>query len=73
MDAHQKRQDALFYDVYTRVADCHLSEIGAEVQWHDVEVELDDPDSEDDGRWGGTRKYFTLPIYRLPIAQLKKE
>lgn len=63
--------DALFYDVYTRVSDCHLSEVGAEVEWHDVEVGLDDPG--DGGRWGGIRKYFTLPIYRLPIAQLKKE
>ncbi|KAH0827809.1 arginine methyl transferase [Lanmaoa asiatica] len=63
--------NALFYDVYTRVSDCHLSEIGAEVHWHDIEVGLDDP--EDGERWGGTRKYFTLPIYRLPIAQLKKE
>ncbi|KAF8554730.1 hypothetical protein OG21DRAFT_1508615 [Imleria badia] len=65
--------NALFYDVYTRVSDCHLSEIGAEVNWHDVEVGLPEDDSEDDSRWGGTRKYFTLPIYRLPIAQLKKE
>ncbi|KAF8444538.1 arginine methyl transferase [Boletus edulis BED1] len=56
---------------YTRVSDCHLSEIGATVDWHDVEVGLNDP--EDDSRWGGTRRYFTLPIYRLPIAQLKKE
>ncbi|KAF8135479.1 hypothetical protein EV363DRAFT_1320810 [Boletus edulis] len=63
--------NALFYDVYTRVSDCHLSEIGAAVDWHDVEVGLNDP--EDDSRWGGTRRYFTLPIYRLPIAQLKKE
>jgi len=65
--------NALFYDVYTRVSDCHLSEIGADVQWHDVEVGLPVDNPEDDGRWGGTRKYFTLPIYRLPVAQLKKE
>lgn len=71
VDAYQRHQDALFYDVYTRVSDCHLSEIGADVHWHDVEVGLDDPG--DDERWGGTRKYFALPIYHLPIAQLKKE
>ncbi|KAI9569598.1 hypothetical protein HD554DRAFT_2089387 [Boletus coccyginus] len=63
--------NALFYDVYTCVSDCHLSEIGAKVEWHDVEVGPDGPG--DEGRWGGIRKYFTLPIYRLPIAQLKKE
>ncbi|KAG8213881.1 hypothetical protein J3R82DRAFT_10625 [Butyriboletus roseoflavus] len=65
--------NALFYDVYTRVSDCHLSEIGTDVDWHDIEVGLDDSDPGDGGRWGETRKYFTLPIYRLPIAQLKKE
>lgn len=62
--------NAVFYDVYTRVSDCHLSEVGVDVQWHDVDVGLGD--SEDDARWGGTRKYFTLPIYRLPIGQLRK-
>ncbi|KIJ18765.1 guanidinoacetate N-methyltransferase [Paxillus involutus ATCC 200175] len=63
--------NALFYDVYTRVCDCHLSEIGAEVHWCDVEVEVDD--AKDQERWGDTRKYFTQPIYRLPVAQLKQK
>ncbi|KAG9316554.1 S-adenosyl-L-methionine-dependent methyltransferase [Chiua virens] len=64
--------NAAFYDVYTRVADCHLSNIGFEVNWHDVEVGLDDSEDDAYDRWGGTRKYFTLPIYRLPVAQLQK-
>lgn len=70
LDTEQTHLDALFYDIYTHVSDCHLSEVGADVQWHDVDVGRLDG-AEDDERWGGTRKYFTLPIYRLPIAQLK--
>ncbi|KAF9227414.1 arginine methyl transferase [Gyrodon lividus] len=62
--------NALFYDVYTRVSDCHLSEVGAEVHWSDVEVGVDDV--KDQEKWGETRKYFTQPIYRLPLAQLKQ-
>lgn len=68
---YSPHSDALFYDVYTHVSDCHLSEIGVDVDWHDVEVVPDDP--EDEGRWGGTRQYFTVPIYRLPIARLGKD
>ncbi|KAF9241531.1 hypothetical protein BU15DRAFT_87124 [Melanogaster broomeanus] len=54
--------NALFYDVYTR--------IGAEVRWSDVEVGVDDMGDEE--KWGETRKYFTQPIYRLPVAQLNQ-
>lgn len=67
MNADPRYEDALFYDVYTRVSDCHLAEVGADVDWYDVEVD------QGDEQWGETRKYFTLPIYRLPIARLKKE
>jgi len=54
-----------FYDVYTQVAELHLQEIGLQTQWVDVEV---GPSLE--SRWGETRQYFTLPIYRLPICTL---
>lgn len=64
-------KDALFYDVYTRLSECHLSEIGANVRWSDVDVDVSS--EEDQERWGETRKYFTQPIYRLPIAQLKQK
>lgn len=59
--------NALFYDVYSRVSECHLSNIGAHVSWSNVRVDGD----RDKERWGETRKYFTQPLYHLPIAQLK--
>lgn len=60
--------DALFYDVYSRVSECHLSDIGADVRWSSVEVN----DEEDPERWGESRRYFTQPVYRLPLAQLRQ-
>jgi protein arginine N-methyltransferase 2 len=57
--------DATFYDVYTQVAELHLQEVGLQTKWSDVEV---GPNSQ--SRWGETREYFTVPIYRLPISSL---
>jgi len=57
--------NATFYDVYTQVAELHLQEIGLQTKWFDVEV---GPNLE--SRWGETRQYFALPIYRLPICTL---
>lgn len=57
--------DALFYDVYTHLAELHLSDIGIEVKWQDVSVYNDNSD-----RWGSTREYFLLPMYRLPIGTM---
>jgi len=59
--------DALFYDVYTHLSELHLNQVGLEVVWDDVDVS-----EEKQGRWGQTRKYFTLPFYRLPIAFKKR-
>ncbi|KAI6021394.1 S-adenosyl-L-methionine-dependent methyltransferase [Pisolithus microcarpus] len=59
--------NALLYDVYSRVSECHLSDIGADVRWCFVQVDGE----EDQGRWERSREYFTQPVYRLPIAQLK--
>ena len=57
--------DPTIYDVYTQVAELHLQEIGLQTKWFDVEV---GPSVQ--ARWGETREYFTLPIYRLPICSL---
>jgi len=57
--------NALFYDVYTRLAELQLGDIGLSVQWSDVEVH-----GEDNTIWSGSRKYFSLPFFRLPICQL---
>ncbi|KAH7927140.1 hypothetical protein BV22DRAFT_1103868 [Leucogyrophana mollusca] len=60
--------NALFYDVYTRLSELHLSDVGLDVQWSDVDVSAQDSEE----RWGETRKYFTLPRYRLPIAKMRQ-
>jgi hypothetical protein len=58
--------DALFYDVYTRLAELHLLEIGLDTVWREVRV-----GEEVDEQWGTTRKYFTMPWYRLPVCCLE--
>ena len=58
--------DPLFYDVYSRIAEIHLTDIGLGVQWIDVDVR---PQSYDE-RWAKSKEYFTAPIYRLPLAYL---
>lgn len=56
--------NALFYDVYTHIAELHLAEVGIDVQWFDVNVNMQE------NRWGESRKYFTLPLYRLPLCRM---
>jgi type IV protein arginine methyltransferase len=58
--------DALFYDVFSQLSELHLNQVGLDVVWSDVDVSENNSD-----RWGQTRKYFTLPFYRLPIAMKK--
>ncbi|KAJ7924869.1 arginine methyl transferase [Mycena leptocephala] len=54
--------DATIYDVYTRVAEVHLADVGLNVKWSDVDVR------EQGHRWGESRPYFTCPTYRLPLV-----
>ncbi len=58
--------DPLFYDVCSRMTEIHLADIGLEVQWTDVDAR---PRNHDE-RWGKSREYFTVPIYRLPLVYL---
>ncbi|KAJ4483369.1 arginine methyl transferase [Lentinula aciculospora] len=58
--------NALFYDVYTHLAELHLADLGVDVCWKDVEVS----DDKNLDRWGKTREYFRLPLYRLPIGRM---
>jgi len=62
----KKSHNALFYDVYTRLSDLHLADIGVDVDWSDVDVTHTNKD-----RWGKTREYFTMPIYRLPEGRMR--
>ncbi|KAJ3775067.1 arginine methyl transferase [Lentinula raphanica] len=58
--------NALFHDVYTHLAELHLAEVGIDVTWEDVSVS----DERNLDRWGKTREYFLLPLYRLPIGRM---
>ncbi|KAG8878180.1 Arginine N-methyltransferase 2 [Tulasnella sp. 331] len=58
--------NALFYDIYARLAELHLNDMGLSVSWSEVDVS----EVEDDTIWSGSRKYFTLPFYRLPICAM---
>lgn len=62
--------DPLFYDVYTHLSELHLSDVGVDVAWSDVDVTSTSEETTKD-RWGDTREYFTLPVYRLPIGQMR--
>ncbi|KAL5523538.1 hypothetical protein ACEPAG_7711 [Sanghuangporus baumii] len=59
--------NALFYDVYTQLSELHLSNVGLNVKWSDVDL-MKDPEEVD--KWGGTRNYFSMRFYRLPIARM---
>ncbi|CCM03586.1 uncharacterized protein FIBRA_05723 [Fibroporia radiculosa] len=58
--------NATFYDVYTQVSELHLSDVGIDVEWSDVDVVEADGD-----RWGQTREYFTQRFYRLPVGRMR--
>ena len=68
--------DPTFYDVYTNLAEMHLTEVGLSTTWIDVDLTDTDYNALGDRKtsdvWGNTRVYFSLPIYRLPIAQIKQ-
>ncbi|TIA90312.1 hypothetical protein E3P99_01622 [Wallemia hederae] len=57
--------NAVFYDVYTRIADLHLDQVGMTAQWDDVAV------PELSAVWKGVRRsYWNLPVYKLPVARM---
>jgi protein arginine N-methyltransferase 2 len=64
--SHAQFSDTLFYDVYTRLSDLHLADVGVDVEWSDVDIMQGDED-----RWGETKRYFTVPIYRLPTCKMR--
>ncbi|KAG9073510.1 Arginine N-methyltransferase 2, partial [Ceratobasidium sp. UAMH 11750] len=57
--------NATFYDVYTKLSALHLEDMGLTTRWEDVDVHSA---AEGEGAWGETRKYFSLPVYRLPVC-----
>ena len=59
--------DALFYDVYVHLSEIHLEEVGLEVRWDELDVAA----AKGEDRWGKTREYFGLRLYRLPVGQMR--
>ncbi|KAI0300992.1 S-adenosyl-L-methionine-dependent methyltransferase [Multifurca ochricompacta] len=58
--------NALFYDVYTHLAELHLAELGIDVDWEDVDVAVQEV-----AKWNNTREYFTMRLYRLPVGRIR--
>lgn len=59
--------DALFYDVYTNVSELHLSELGLNINWHQVDV----IEKVGEDRWGTSREYFAMRFYQLPVGSMR--
>ncbi|CAE6512088.1 unnamed protein product [Rhizoctonia solani] len=57
---------ATFYDVYTKLSALHLEDMALTTTWEDIDVHAA---AEGTGAWGETRKYFSLPLYRMPICR----
>ena len=54
-----------FYDVYTRISELDLREIGLTTTWHTVQPKIKQEE------WQGVKqKYWTLPQYYLPLAKM---
>ncbi|KAI1873121.1 uncharacterized protein JN550_003374 [Neoarthrinium moseri] len=57
------------YDVYTKVVEMHLSDAGMDVEWREMDVDMQRLGAEGEGEWEGVkRRYWTLDKYRLPVC-----
>ncbi|QRW22426.1 hypothetical protein RhiXN_10013 [Rhizoctonia solani] len=57
---------ATFYDVYTKLSALHLEDMALTTTFEDIDIHAA---AEGSGAWGETRKYFSLPLYRMPICR----
>ncbi|CAE6471470.1 unnamed protein product [Rhizoctonia solani] len=57
---------ATFYDVYTKLSALHLEDMALTTTLEDIDVHTA---AEGSGAWGETRKYFSLPLYKMPICR----
>ncbi|KAI8947472.1 arginine N-methyltransferase 2 [Xylaria longipes] len=56
------------YDVYTKVVEMHLADAGLDIEWNELDVDMEGLGEEGKGEWQGVkRRYWTLDKYRLPI------
>jgi len=60
--------DTSFYDVYTHLAEFQLGAVGIDVEWEDIDVAMQEAI-----RWGDTRGYFCMRLYRLAIGRIRNE
>ncbi|KAI0442286.1 arginine N-methyltransferase 2 [Xylaria telfairii] len=59
------------YDVYTKVVEMHLTDAGLDIEWNELDVDMEGLGEEGKGEWQGVkRRYWTLDKYRLPIITL---
>ncbi|KAI1383513.1 arginine N-methyltransferase 2 [Hypoxylon trugodes] len=56
------------YDVYTQVVEMHLSDAGMDVEWQELEVDMEGLGKEGEGEWKGVkRRYWTLDSKSITI------
>jgi protein arginine N-methyltransferase 2 len=53
--------------VYTQLAGFHLGGVGIDVEWEDIDVAMREAI-----RWGDTRGYFCMRLYRLAVGRMRK-
>ncbi|KAI1739424.1 arginine N-methyltransferase 2 [Xylaria scruposa] len=59
------------YDVYTKVVEMHLTDAGLDIEWNELDVDMEGLGEEGKGEWQGVkRRYWTLDKYRLPVITL---
>ncbi|KAL2756328.1 hypothetical protein ACRALDRAFT_2027886 [Sodiomyces alcalophilus JCM 7366] len=57
------------YDVYTKVVEMHMVDVGMDVEWEEIDVDLKGMEEAGKGEWEDVRRrYWTLDKYRLPIC-----
>ncbi|KAK4157849.1 hypothetical protein C8A00DRAFT_29234 [Chaetomidium leptoderma] len=60
---------SICYDVYTKVAELHLTDAGLDVDWKVIDVDMSHLAEAGKGEWEGVkRRYWTLDKYRLPTC-----
>ena len=57
--------NAFLYDVYTRVSEVDLRDIGLVTEWEEVR-----PATTEETWRGIKRKYWSLDVHRIPLARM---
>ncbi|KAH8165204.1 hypothetical protein CIB48_g3056 [Xylaria polymorpha] len=58
------------YDVYTKVVEMHLTDAGLDIEWNELDVDMEGLGEEGKGEWQGVkRRYWTLDNRHLYVNQ----